>query len=323
MTPAPDPRLRTTMGQVLLACVPGLLALLWLQGWGVLFNLILCACAASASEALLLKLRGQQLLPSLVDGSALVTAVLLAAALPPYAPWWLPVLGASVAIGIGKQAFGGVGRNLFNPAMVGYAFVLLSFPLQMNHWPGPIPGLPESLQLVFGNASIDAWAQPTVLDGLRHNRSLTIEELFARHPGFGSIGGRPGEWVNLAFLLGGLFLLQRKVFSWHAPVGLLGGLLVFSLLGWNGSGSDSHGSPLLHLFSGSTMLAAFFIATEPVSGPKPALARLMFGLGTGVLIYLIRTWGNYPDGSAFAILLMNLAVPSLERLAMRRQQATS
>ena len=322
MIAQPDPRLRTSMGLVLLACLPGLLALLWLHGWGIVLNLLLCASAALLCEAALLKLRAQPLSTALNDGSALVTAVLLAAALPTLAPWWLPVVASSVAIGIGKQAFGGVGRNLFNPAMVGYAFVLLSFPLQMNHWPGPVPGLLDSLQQVFtGGEQIDAWARPTVLDGLRHNRSLTIDELFASHPGFGNLGGRDSEWVNLAFLLGGLFLLQRKVISWHAPLGLLAGLFVFSLVGWNGSGSDSNGSPLLHLFSGSTMLAAFFIATEPVSGPRNARARLYFGLGAGLLIYLIRTWGSYPDGTAFAILLMNMMAPALDRLPQRQQQA--
>ena len=319
---SPDPRLRTSMRLVLLACTPGLLALFWLHGWGMMLNLLLCASAALLCEALLLALRSQSLSQTLHDGSALVTAVLLAAALPTLAPWWLPVIAASVAIGIGKQAYGGVGRNLFNPAMVGYAFVLLSFPLQMNHWPGQAPGLLDSVQQVFaGGEQIDAWARPTLLDGLRHNRSLTIDELFASHPGFGNIGGAGSEWVNLAFLLGGLFLMQRKVISWHAPAGLLAGLVVFSLLGWNGSGSDSNGSPLLHLFSGSTMLAAFFIATEPVSGPRDDWAKLCFGVGTGVLIYLIRTWGSYPDGTAFAVLLMNLLAPALDRMAVRRQQA--
>ncbi len=115
--------------------------------------------------------------------------------------------------------------------------------------------------------------------------------------------------------------MQRKVFGWHAPVGLLGALFLFSLVGWNGSGSDSNGSPLLHLLSGSTMLAAFFIATEPVSGCRQPLARLLFGAGAGMLIYLIRTWGSFADGTAFAILLMNLAAPSLDRWAQRRQEA--
>ncbi|MFJ4349206.1 RnfABCDGE type electron transport complex subunit D [Pseudomonas sp. NPDC089401] len=320
---SPDPRLRTAMGLVLLACVPGLLAAFWVQGWGLLFNLLLCAAGALGCEAATLVLRGQPVAATLNDGSALVTAVLLAVALPGLAPWWLPATAAAIAIALGKQAFGGVGRNLFNPAMVGYAFVLLSFPLQMNHWPDQAPGFIDSLHRVLGSSSeqIDAWASPTVLDGLRHNRSLTIDELYASHPGFGNLGGRGGEWVNLAFLAGGAFLLQRKVYSWHAPVGLLAGLALFSLLAWNGSGSDSHGSPLLHLFSGSTMLAAFFIATEPVSGPRTALARLLFGVGVGLLIYLIRTWGSYPDGTAFAILLMNLAAPALDRFASRRQQA--
>lgn len=321
--PAPDLRQRHAMGLVLLACVPGMLALLWFHGWGVLFNLLACTVTALGCEAALLRLRGVPAAPLLNDGSALVTAVLLAVALPSHAPWWLPVTATAVAIALGKQAFGGVGRNPFNPAMVGYAFVLLSFPLQMTHWPGASPDLSQAFGLlVGGNPPIDAWAQPTVLDVLRHNRSLTIDELFTSHPGFGGVGGRAGEWVNVAFLLGGLFLLQRRVFSWHAPVGVLAGLFVFSLLGWNGSGSDSNGSPLLHLFSGSTMLAAFFIATEPVSGPRLPLARLLFGVGCGVLIYLVRTWGSYPDGTAFAILLMNLGVPALERLALRRQQAT-
>jgi electron transport complex protein RnfD len=310
------------MGLVLLACIPGLLASFWTQGWGILFSLLLCATAALGCEAALLAVRRQPVLPALNDGSALVTAILLAIALPAPAPWWLPVTAAGIAIGVGKQAFGGVGRNLFNPAMLGYAFVLLNFPLQMTHWPSQSLGFIDSFQLVADSGTqIDAWAGPTILDGLRHNRSLTIDELFASHPGFGSVGGRSSEWVNLALLFGGLFLWQRKVISWHAPAGLLSSLFLFSLLAWNGSGSDSNGSPLLHLFSGSTMLAAFFIATEPVSGPKANLARLLFGFGAGALIYLIRTWGSYPDGTAFAILLMNLAAPALDRFALRRQKA--
>lgn len=321
---APDSRQRNAMGQVLLACVPGLLCLLWLQGWGVLLNLLLCSATALTCEAVSLYLRGQPIRPFLSDGSALVSAVLLAIALPTLAPWWLPMTAVLVAIPLGKHAFGGVGRNPFNPAMLGYAFVLLSFPLQMTHWPTGNLQLADSLGLVFGDGTqIDAWAGPTVLDVLRHNRSLTLDELFASNPGFGNLGGRTSEWLNLAFLLGGIFLLQRRVLSWHAPAGLLGALLVVSLLFWNGSGSDSHGSPLLHLFSGSTMLAAFFIATEPVSGPRLPLARLLFGIGCGLLIYLIRTWGSYPDGTAFAVLLMNLGAPALDRLAARRQALTS
>lgn len=316
-------RLHSTMILVLLACLPGLLTLLWQHGWGQLFNLLLCAGSALACEALLLKLQQRPVLPSLNDGSALVSATLLAVALPAYSPWWVAVTASVSAIALGKQLYGGVGKNPFNPAMLGYAIVLVSFPQHMTQWPGAhLLDLGASLQQVFGldhSGQPDAWAQATVLDTLRNNRSLTVEELFSSHPAFGHFGGRGSEWVNLAFLLGGLLLLQRKVFSWHAPVGLLSSLFVISLLCWNGSGSDSNGSPLLHLFSGSTMLAAFFIATEPVSGPKSPQARLLFGIGMGLLIYLIRTWGSYPDGTAFAVLLMNLCVPALERWAERRQ----
>jgi electron transport complex protein RnfD len=320
-------RLRSTMLLVLLACLPGVLVLLWQHGWGMLFNLLLCAGTALASEAIALKMQQRPLLPSLNDGSALVSATLLAVALPAYAPWWVPVTATASAMLLGKHLYGGVGKNPFNPAMLGYAVALLTFPQHMTLWPGAqLLDLGTSLQHVFGlsiGEQPDAWAQATILDGLRNNRSLTVDELFASHPGFGHYGGKGSEWANLAFLAGGLLLLQRKVISWHTPVGLLASLFVISLLFWNGSGSDSNGSPLLHLLSGSTMLAAFFIATEPVSGPKSPRARLLFGAGVGLLIYLIRTWGNYPDGAAFAVLLMNLGVPALERWAERRQAVSS
>lgn len=316
-----DTRLRDSMRLVLLACAPGLLALFWVYGWGVLFNLLLTTTTALLTEAALLRLRQRPILPALNDGSALVSAALLAAALPAQAPWWLPAIAAASAISLGKQLYGGVGRNPFNPAMVGYALVLLSFPVQMTHWPPPqVLDLGHSLNALLGlSERPDAWAQATVLDGLRQNRSLTVDELFASHPGFGHFAGRGSEWASLAFLAGGLFLLQRKVIAWQAPAAMLASLFLVSLICWNGSGSNSNGSPLLHLLAGSTMLGAFFIVTEPVSSPKTPWGRLLFGAAAGVLVYLIRTWGNYPDGTAFAVLLMNLCVPALDRWAERRQ----
>lgn len=321
--PLPEPvdeRLRPAMTRVLLATLPGVLALLWFQGWGVALNLLLSGLTALAVEALVLRLRRRPLKPELNDGSALVSATLLALALPAYCPWWLTVTAAACALLFGKHLWGGVGSNPFNPAMLGYALVLVAFPAHMSPAPHGL-GLLEGLQQVFGtHPTPDAWAGATALDSLRTNTSLTIDELFASDPAFGRFGGRGAEWVNLAFLAGGLFLLQQRVFSWHAPVGLLGSLFIVSLLCWNGSGSDSHGSPLFHLFSGATMLGAFFIATEPVSGAKAPLARLLFGAGMGLLVYLIRTWGGYPDGIAFAVLLMNLGVPALDRFAEARQR---
>lgn len=319
----PDERLQQAMKQVLLATVPGILVLFWLYGWGVLINLILAGGTALAVEAMVLKLRKREVRPVLSDGSALVTAVLLAVALPPWCPWWLTVCAAAFAL-LGKQLYGGVGKNPFNPAMLGFALVLVAFPQQMTHWPSSHGmDLLAGLQHVFGfslDQAPDAWAQATALDSLRMNQSLTMDELFAGNPAFGHSGGRGGEWVNLAFLAGGLFLMQRRVFSWHAPVGMLASLFVISLLCWNGSGSDSHGSPVFHILTGATMLGAFFIVTEPVSGAKSPGARLMFGAGVGLLTYLIRTWGGYPDGVAFAVLLMNLCVPALERFVASRQE---
>ncbi|CAI8981763.1 SoxR (2Fe-2S) reducing system protein RsxD [Pseudomonas sp. IT-347P] len=321
---ASDIRLQQAMKRVLLATLPGLLALFWLYGWGVLINLLLAIVAALMVEAAVLRLRRQPVQPTLSDGSALVSATLLAAALPPYCPWWLTVMAVASGLLFGKHVYGGVGKNPFNPAMLGFAFAIVMFPQPMTHWPAHGLDLSAALQQVFGtNQAPDAWAQATALDSLRLNKSLTMDELFASHPAFGRFGGHGVEWVNLAFLAGGLFLLQRRVFSWHAPVGMLASLFVVSLLCWKGSGSDSHGSPLFHLLSGATMLGAFFIITEPVSGAKTALARLLFGVGVGLLTYLIRTWGGYPDGVAFAVLLMNLCVPALERFAANRQSAVS
>lgn len=317
-----DDRLQQAMKLVLLAAVPGLLALVWFYGWGVLINLMLAGVAALAVEALVVRLRKRPLQPCLLDGSALVTATLLAIALPAYCPWWLTVSAAASAMLFGKHLYGGVGSNPFNPAMLGYALVLVTFPQHMTQWPAAHGmDLLAAVQQVFGfnTGAPDAWAQATALDSLRINKSLTMEELFSANQAFGTFGGRGMEWVNLAFLAGGAFLLQQRVFTWHAPVGMLASLFIVSLLCWNGSGSDSHGSPLFHLLTGATMVGAFFIVTEPVSGAKSPGAKLMFGVGVGLLTYLIRTWGGYPDGVAFAVLLMNLCVPALERIVAARQ----
>lgn len=306
---AADPQ--HVLQRVLLATLPGVATLCWFYGWGVLINLALAGVCAVLVDAGAQRLRGRRV----NDLSSLVTATLLALALPPYCPWWLCVAAVASGLLLGKHLYGG-NRNPFNPAMVGYALMLIAFPQPMSHWPAAHGlDLLAGVQQVLGlqGTAPDAWAQATALDTLRTNNSLTIDELFARSPAFGVWGAKGSEWVGLAYLVGGLLLLQQRVISWHAPVGMLAGLLVSSLLFWNGSGSDSQGSPLFHLLSGATLLGAFFIVTEPVSGPRHPKARLLFGAGVGVLTYLIRTWGGYPDGVAFAVLLMNLAVPALER----------
>jgi electron transport complex protein RnfD len=318
-------RTQQVMLQVLLATLPAVLALTWLFGIGTLLNLLLAGGMALGFEAAILALRKRPIGFYLRDGSALVTAVLLALALPPYAPWWLTLVAVDFAIIFGKQLYGGLGQNPFNPAMLGYVVVLISFPLQMSSWPAPHSvGMLAGVEQIFGLAQLpDGWSQATALDVLKTNKSLTMDELWVQNPAFGSLGGSAVEWVNGAFLVGGLYLLQKKLISWHAPVGMLGALFVISLVFWNGSGSDSNGSPLFHLFSGASMLGAFFIVTDPVSGATSKLGRIIFGAGVGVLVYIIRTWGGYPDGVAFAVLLMNLCAPTIDYYSRPRSYGHS
>ncbi|MHB0762883.1 RnfABCDGE type electron transport complex subunit D [Stutzerimonas sp. NM35] len=306
-------RTQRIMLLVLAATLPGVVALTWLYGAGTLINLCWASAVALGFEALMLKVRQRPVQFFLRDGSALVTAVLLALALPPYSPWWLTLIATGSAIVFGKQLYGGLGQNPFNPAMIGYVVVLISFPVEMTSWPVPHGvGLSAGLQHILGIASLpDGWSQATALDAMKLNKSLTVDELWA-NPAFGHFGGIGSEVANLAFLAGGLFLLHKRLFSWHAPVGMLAALALMSLVFWNGSGSDSNGSPLFHLLSGATMLGAFFIVTDPVSSATSTLGRLIFGAGVGILVYVIRAWGGYPDGVAFAVLLMNLAAPTID-----------
>lgn len=235
---APDDRLQQAMKRVLLATLPGLLALFWFYGWGVLINLILAASTALLIEAGVARLRRQPLQPTLSDGSALVSATLLAAALPPYCPWWLTVTAIASGLLFGKHLYGGIGKNPFNPAMLGFALAMLLFPQPMTHWPAHGMSLQAAFAQVLNlGQAPDAWVQATALDSLRINKSLTRDELFAANQAFGRFGGRGVEWINLAFLAGGLFLLQRRVIAWQAPVGMLASLFFVSLLCWNGSGS--------------------------------------------------------------------------------------
>lgn len=307
-------RTQRVMLLVLAAAVPGVLTLSYFFGIGPLLNIILACGFALLFEAAIVALRKRPIAFYLKDGSVLVTGLLLALALPPYSPWWLIAVAAGFAVVFGKQLFGGLGQNPFNPAMLGYVVVLVSFPVDMTLWPAAhsIDAMTGLQHVFFGLELPDAWSQATVLDTLKTNNSLTVQELWSDNPAFGFFAGYSSEWVNLAFLLGGLFLLRKKLFSWHAPVGMLLALFIMSLLFWNGSGSDSNGSPLFHLLSGATMLGAFFIVTDPVSSATSVQGRLIFGAGVGILTYIIRAWGGYPDGVAFAVLLMNLCAPTID-----------
>ena len=311
------------MVSVMLALIPGALTLFWFFGWGVVFNLLIASGTALLAEAAVLQLRGKPVRTTLLDGSAMLTGLLLGLSLPPLVPWWIPVIGVVFAIVIAKQLYGGLGYNPFNPAMVGFVVLITSFPLQMTLWTAPVgighatPGFMDTLQLVFTESTpagetLDSITMATPLDEAKTQSGLdfTWEEILA-DPRFGDYGGYGWEWVNLAFLLGGLWLWKQRAIQWHIPAGMLGGLFMISLLFYFAD-ADSYGTPLFHLFSGATMLGAFFIATDPVSAATTPRGRLYYGAGIGVIMYVIRTWGGYPDGVAFAVLLMNMAAPTLD-----------
>lgn len=323
------------MQHLLLATVPGLLALSWHFGWGSLINIVIASITAVSCEALALRLRQRPVMFYLRDCSALVTAVLLGLALPPLAPWWVVVVGTAFAVVIAKHLYGGLGYNPFNPAMVGYVVLLISFPLQMTTWPIarallppelPPLGLIESLSLVFGGIqasgldSIDAYTAATPLDTFKHSSGLLVEQVYATEAWFthGRWAGAGWEWVNLGFLLGGAYLLYRRIFTWHAPLAMLAALALMALIFNDGGSSASHGPVSLHLLSGATMLGAFFIVTDPVTSAVSNRGRLIYGALTGLLIFIIRAWGNYPDAVAFAVLLMNFAAPFIDHYTQPR-----
>lgn len=323
------PTVSTIMLKVLLALVPGIIAYVWIYGGGILVSLSLATVTALAAEAALLKIRQRPIQPFLMDMSAVVTAWLLALALPPLAPWWIVIVGTFFAIVIAKQLYGGLGYNPFNPAMVGYAVLLISFPLIMTKWPAPLLlaqhplSFMEQLHFIFSNVlpaevKLDAITSATPLDYLKTQLTLKHEvSSISQAPIFGTLGAKGGEVVTGAYLLGGLYLLQQRIISWHLPAAFLAAL-AFIACSFYLIDPVHFANPLFHLMSGASILCAFFIITDPVSGPTTPRGKLYFAAGVAVLTYLIRVYGGYPDGVAFAVLLMNMCVPLIDALTQPR-----
>ena len=304
---------------VILAALPGLLAQTLFFGWGNLINTLWCVAIALGAEAALLHLRGKPVMFFLRDNTAAVTGLLLGLSLPPFLPWWVSAIAVISAIIMAKQLYGGLGSNPFNPAMVGYALVLISFPVAVTtNWAAPAglfqgaPGLLETLAVIFSGTqtTVDAYTMATPLDVYKHEISAQLATEVLKHPSFGDFVARGWEWVNLAFLAGGLVLLWLRIITWHIPVSFLAALTFMSLA--FGTNEDVYTPLSLHLLAGATMLGAFFIATDPVSAATSHQGKLIYGAGIGVLLYIIRTWGSYPDAVAFAVLLMNFAVPFID-----------
>ena len=325
----PHTTVARVMLQVVYALIPAVLAHAWFFGPGIFVQIALACGFALGFEAAMLALRGKPLGLFLGDFSAVVTALLFALCLPPLAPWWIAATGMFFAIVVAKHLYGGLGHNLFNPAMAGYVVVLICFPVAMTTWLPPAqlavvqPGLGEVvLSIVTGQAPAgltwDAVSGATPLDTIRTGVATgqTISEL-RQAPIFGDFGWLGWEWIANWYALGGLWLLWRRVISWHVPVTMIGTVLLLGTGAWL-TDPGSNPAPLQHVFSGALIIGAFFIATDPVSGCASPRGRLVFGAGVGIITLVIRRWGGYPDGVAFAVLLMNMAAPLIDRYTRPR-----
>jgi len=324
----PGSSVSNIMLTVLAALIPAIGAYYYFFGPAILISLVLASVTALAAEAAMLQLRNYPVKYFLTDGSAVLTAWLLALSIPPLAPWWLIVVGTAFAIVVAKHLYGGLGNNLFNPAMVGFAVLMISFPATMTHWPTPLMlsqhpvGFSETLQYTFSGTlqgvKLDAVTMATPLDTLKTQLNLqhAMGEI-KNMPIFGSFGGKGTEVIAAMYLLGGLFLLQRRIITWHTPVSFLVTLALVAAL-FNGIDPGRYAPPMFHLLTGGAMLGAFFIATDYVTAPTTPRGKMIFGASVGFLEYVIRVFGGYPDGIAFSILIMNAAVPLIDAYTQPR-----
>lgn len=320
------------MRDVIIALIPGTLAYAWFFGVGVVINITLSIAFALMFESLILYLRKRPIKPYLNDYSAVVTAWLFALCLPMHSPWWLIAIGIGFAMIAGKHLYGGLGYNPFNPAMIGYVVLLISFPKEMTVWflPSVISGeslsLMDSLAITFFGADIHQWdalTSATPLDtyktGLRANEMVSE---IGTAPIFGNFSGV--GWENIAYLwfAGGLYLIYKGIITWHIPLMVIVGVFTFALIFYIADPSGNT-SPLFHVLSGGIILGAFFIATDPVTASTTIKGRLIYGFLIGAVTYIIRTWGGFPDGVAFAVLLANIAVPLIDYYTKPRVYGTN
>ena len=325
----PHSTVSRVMLQVIIALVPAIAAHAWFFGPGILVQIALATGFAVGFEALMLKIRKKSRQLFLGDFSAVLTAILFALCIPPLAPWWIALVGMLFAIVVAKHLYGGLGHNMFNPAMVGYVVVLISFPQAMTAWLPPSSIAPNSLDLgdvliaIFSSQlpvglNWDAITEATPLDAIRTSVASGKIIFEARQsPVFGDFGGLGWEWIANWCALGGLWLLWRRIISWHVPVTMIGSVLLLGLVTYLAD-PGSNPAPLQHVFSGALLIGAFFIATDPVTGCASNRGKLIFGAGVGVITLVIRRWGGYPDGVAFAVLLMNMAAPLIDRYTRPR-----
>lgn len=297
--------INSLMRGVIIALIPVFAVALYLFGIGVLIVTLTSVASAMLFEYLISKFILKKE-PTLTDGSAIVTGLLLAANVPSNLPVGIVIIGSFVAIGVGKMTFGGLGNNPFNPALVGRVFLLVSFPVNMTKWPTPIVS-----RLQYFDAVTGATPLATLKEGLKNGQ--TIPQMMSELPThaqtfLGQTRGSLGEVAALAIILGFAYMLYKKIITWHIPVSIVGTIAVITGIRW-GINPDIHADPMFHIFSGGVLLGAVFMATDYVTSPMSAKGQIVFGIGIGVLTVVIRIAGAYPEGISFAILIMNAFVP--------------
>ncbi|WP_240693239.1 RnfABCDGE type electron transport complex subunit D [Thiomicrorhabdus indica] len=327
-----DQTVRKVMLQVQIAAMPALAMHIYLFGFGIVVQWLLAIATLLIVEYTMLKLRGRPIMPFITDLSGMITVTGLVFCIPPTAPWWVIVSGSAFALIFGKHLYGGLGYNPFNPAMLGYAFLLISFPIPMTQWimsadiSGHYLGFMEAIQLIitgtYAAASYDMLTGATPLDGVRLaiSQGITTTDVLQTLPTQTHtlwLGLNAWAWINLSFLIGGIYLLWKRTIRWQFPIGFLGSL---ALMAWifHSINPDIYPPVEFVLLSGGVMLAAFFIITDPVSASTTPNGRLIYAIGIGILVYVIRAWGAFPDGIAFAILLLNMAVPLIDQYTQPR-----
>ncbi len=297
------------MYNVVLALAPALAVTLFYFGMGALVVTLISITSCLLFEYLIQKFL-LKVKPTISDGSALVTGLILAFNLPSNLPWWIVVIGAIIAIGVGKMSFGGLGNNPFNPALVGRVFLLISFPVHMTSWPLPI----ES-RMSYINAVTGATPLAIVKEGLGKGDTMSvISEQIPSHMQLfmGTMGGSLGEIAAFALIIGFVWLLVTKVITWHIPVSIFTTIVAFTGILWL-INPQANADPLFHLLTGGVMLGAIFMATDYVTSPMHPKGMWIFGVGIGLITVIIRVWGAYPEGISFAILIMNAFVPLINR----------
>ena len=293
------------MWAVVISLIPATLAGLYYFGWDAFQVIIITVASTLAAEALYQKMSGHKIV--IRDGSAAVTGLLLALTLPPGSPWWLSVIGGFFAIIICKQLYGGLGFNPFNPALMARVFLLIAFPLHMTRWSVPHP-LFTGIDAKTGATPLgDLQVARLTGKGIGEAARLNLFDAF-----IGNIGGSIGEISALALLIGAAYLLYKQYITWHIPVSMIGTVMVFSGIFW-WIEPAKYANPVFHLLTGGLIIGAFFMATDMVTCPVTLKGQLLFGFGCGLITIIIRMWGGYPEGVSFAIVLMNIVTPMIDR----------